>query len=161
MSGEEETALHAYQSDAFQALLMGDYPYYIEEAHMAPSNVPTNWMKALKGLGAISTTRPDISARLENALAKMTFSPEAVYCALATVLAYWALRKFLPPSLQIDVAKILRALSGAIGQIEPQARQLHLDWMGPSTEVIWERIERAKNRLIQEYGLGNSFVPSP
>jgi hypothetical protein len=159
MSDADDKALHAYEHDAFQDLLMGRYPYYMPEAYMAPSDVPTNWSKALKGLGAIAATRPDVPARLESALTGMVSSPEALYCALATVLDYLDIRKFLPATLQLDVPRILHALSPAIERLEPEARSLHLDWMGPSAEVLWERIERTKKLLIHDHGLGDCFAP--
>jgi len=154
MSDEEDEALHAYQHDALEDFLMGRYPYHIPEAYMAPSNVPTNWIKALKGAAAVSVVQPDISARIEGALIKMTSSAEALYCALATLLDFLDIRRSLPSSLNLDARRILDAISPAIGLLEPEARRLHLDWMGPTTEVLWERVERTRDLLAKKHGLG-------
>lgn len=153
MTDALEKASLAYQNDALDDYLMGRYPYFIEEAYMAPANVPTNWQKAVEGLGELSITNPDVPARVENAIGRMCSSAEGLYCALATVLAFMRLKSFLPTGFDLDVQRLMVDLVPMIARLEPEARSIHLDWMGPTDEVLWDRIERVRSLLRSDYGV--------
>lgn len=153
MTSALDKALHAYEHDALEHYLMGRYPYFIEEEYMAPSNVPTNWQKAVKGLGELSLTTPDVPARVTAALGRMCSSPEGVYCALATLLSYLRLRRFLPSLFVLDANRLMLDIDPAISRIASDARTMHLDWMGPTDEVLWDRIERVRSILSSDHGL--------
>lgn len=149
----EEKAAHAYEKGALVDLLMGKWPYYEPEAYMAPSNVPTNWRKLLKGLAAIEERHPDLAEKLEEALNAAMVSPEGMYCALATVLAYFDMRPHLFPHLNIDYVGILDKARQKLPALVAEAIALHPDWLGPTTESLWDRIEGTARRLADEYGV--------
>jgi len=153
MMSPEEKATHAYEQDALADLLMGKWPYYEPEAYMAPSNVPTNWQKILEGLSVIADRFPDVSQKVNQTLEAMTESAEGVYCALEVVLNYLDIKTHLSSRLVVDCIGITDAARSRLPLLEGQARGLHLAWMGPTTETLWERLDVTCRVLRQVHGI--------
>jgi hypothetical protein len=153
MMTPEEKAEHAYENDALSELFMGEWPYHEPEAYRAPSNVPTNWQEILGGLSNVAERFPDLSPRVNQALQAMTSSAEGAYSALEVVLGYLDTRAFLSPKLDLDYAATANAIRRQLPVLEKQARGLHLPWMGPTAETLWERIQRIGQVLQQAHGI--------
>jgi hypothetical protein len=153
MMSPAEKADDAYSNDALDDLMMGKWPYYEPEAYMAPSNVPTNWRKLLKGLDSVLAKHPDVLPKLEGALTAMTGSAEGLYCALATVLAYLDLRPFLSAQFVLDYSGVLDHARQRLPHIKDEAIASHPGWLGSTSETLWDRIELAAHRLKDDFHL--------
>jgi hypothetical protein len=153
MMSAQEKVLHAYAEDALSDLLMGRWPYCEPEAYMAPSDVPTNWRKILEALSELASTRPKVAGRVSEALIAIVHSPEGLYCATEALLTYLRHRTHLSPQFVIDEQGVADAIRSHIPGIEADARTLHLDWMGPTTETLGERLERSATTLAQDHGV--------
>lgn len=151
MTTPADKALHAYMNDALPDLLEGTGSYYEEEEYMAPSNVPTNWSKAIEGLDVVAKSFPDLPQRLEAALIAMGSNADGMYCALATLLAYLRLRSGSWVSFILDQHRISKALAAQIPSIRSAAHSLHRDWMGPTSETLWDRITRVTEVLEDDF----------
>lgn len=132
---------------------MGSWPYYEPEAYMAPTNVPTNWRKVLEESSDLTSTIPDLPMKMTDALLAMTNSPKGLYCATEVVLAYLRHRAHLSPQFVIDHQRVANAIRIHLPAVEATARTLHPDWMGPSTETLWERLQNRANTLLQDHGV--------
>jgi hypothetical protein len=148
-----EKVIHAHEEDAFCDLFMGKWPYYEPEAYMAPSNVPTNWRRILEESSNLTGTRPDLPQKTTDALLAMTDSPEGLYCATEVVLAYLRHRHHWSPQFVIDHQRVANAIRTHLPAMEANARALHPDWMGPTTETLWERIQNRAITLFQDHGV--------
>jgi hypothetical protein len=153
MMTTEEKVAHAYEENALNDLLMGMYPYYEPEAYMAPSTVPTNWRSILEALSGVSSRFPDIAAKVTAVLVSMTQSAEGLYSTTEILLAYLDLRKFMSDRFVLDETALSAAIRRQLPLVERQARSMHLDWMGPTNETLWERIVRTASLLAQEHGV--------
>jgi hypothetical protein len=153
MMSTREKVVHAYEEDALSDLLMGKWPYYEPEEYMAPSNVPTNWRRIFEESNRLSSTTTDLPQKLTDALLAITHSPEGLYCATEAILAYLRHRAHLSPQFVIDHQRVADSIRTHLPSIEVSARTLHLDWMGPTTETLWERLQNRATTLLQDHGV--------
>ncbi len=153
MMSPEEKAKHAYEEGAIADLLMGRWPYFEPAAYMAPSNVPTNWEKILRGLDQISELHPDVPAQLTAARESMTKSAESAYCALEVVLHYLDGRSSFSQDFLVDWEKVVEAVRKNLASIEAEARGAHFDWMGPTSETLLERLNVIRRVLSVAHGI--------
>jgi hypothetical protein len=153
MMSTEEKVAHAYEEHALPDLFMGKWPYHEPEAYMAPSNVPTNWRRLLEALSLKAATTDGLCRDVNDSLVAMTNTPEGFYCAAETILTYLRHRAQFSCAFVIDYQDVANAMRLRAHTVEADARTLHLDWMGPTTETLWERLERRADTLLQEHGV--------
>jgi hypothetical protein len=153
-STAQAAARKAIDSDQLDLLIRGDWPYFVPEEHMAPSNVPTNWAATiLYGLDPAAADTPDLSSRIEDALILATNTPEGTYCSMEFLKTYMLLRGRRPLRLLIDVDRVAAALRSATSSQMNELRSCHPDWLGPTNEKLWERIFRVNSLIEQKTGI--------
>lgn len=149
-----EQTEHAFAARDMEGLLSGRWPYFVSEAYMAPSTVPTNWDRILlEGIYPFSTSHPDVVPMVRDALVAMTDDPEQLFSALAVVLSHLDHVADGQTSVRIDLAPVIAALKPAIARHRPRLATLRPDWMGPTDRTLWDHVERFARILQQSHGV--------
>jgi hypothetical protein len=146
-----DAAKRAFAQGDLREAIRGDWPYFLPEAYMAPSAVPTNWGDLLiKGLSPLSeqVDAQDLSRELQQALLDCCADPEGLYAAMSFLEDYVGLRnrQRISAKLQIDPAPIQQAIRDGMKTLEPKLRTSRPSWMGKS-ETLWDRVVRTAQRL--------------
>jgi hypothetical protein len=147
-----DAAKQAFAQGDLREAIRGDWPYFLPEAYMAPSSVPTNWGDLLsEGLSPLAdqADAQKLSRELQQALLDCCADPEGLYAAMAFLRAYVGLRDrhFVSPKLQIDPAPIKQAIRDGMKALEPKLRASRPSWMDKESETLWDRVARMAELL--------------
>ena len=158
-SPREQTE-HAVAANDLAGLLAGRWPYYVPEAHMAPSNVPTNWEKILlEGVYPLADSNHTIAAQVVEALTSMAAAPESLYSAVAVFDAFLSHKASRLTDLSIDVDGVAQMLRDGIDRHADGLRQMSPQWMGDASERLWDRVEQLCRLIYEDHGIDLGVHP--